>query len=1217
MTVDGAPTPGEARDWLGLALDSTAATLLERRPGDPDAGLHAAIDQFASSLDVESVCLYRVGDDHLTCRAAWSPGNTLLDEARRASVVDPLLELLRPHLVRTRPRALGFAELDAESLEAMGQWGTNVGAIAIVPTMAGDRQIGGITVAVRDDRPWFDDHFRALDNLALALHFFVDRCEADAGRARSREIEGLRSFTTARYLEPVAIRADADRATGDVLARVAATFEPDLVLWGNRIDPDDRIPGLLYRPTTGTVEPMPTDRLRSAALVSQAPGHAVVTLDAAAHAALGLDPDVAADATTTVLTTRVGDREVGGLALIDVDGGRTLSDPERETLAEINHRIHEFETQVKERQAMHRHRRFDAMRIALAEEFLAQNPSSIDELIDAALPAIGEAFDAWFIVYRPALPGGVGFTRWISPAATEALDEVDDVDALLESVRASFDAHHAPRPMRTHDLSPSTRATLSGAGIEEITLLRASVSDEARQATLAVATLGDQPWDTREHVTLVSIGTQLQQMVDTISARAEVEAHTAIGDLTSRCATHMVEIDDLDEAIDRVLEEIGDFFGGRYVVWLHGDHTDRTLEATHGWPEGVADAPPYAFNEVSWQIMIDRLTTPQHTTWERAPDEVHDLMRPAADSTHIAVPIQIEGDRFRLLDAEVGAYPHGDAAVRGLEAISGMMWQVQSRRRVQQLFSTTFQSAPTGQALLDEDGVVTTINQALRDLLGDIVGRSWTDLDAGWRPGSAGENSAGREVPLTLGDHSAWARVRLSSIPTDNQMLTLVHVEDISTERANRAALEYQASHDKLTGLGNRRTLETELAAALAEGPATALMLDLDRFKVVNDSLGHAAGDRVLTTIADRLSTAVRGEDSVCRFGGDEFTIIVPGEIEPFEIASLAARIIELVMAPIEIEQATVINTTSIGIARGGPGDDPSRLLRHADAALYSAKAGGRNRYEVFDEADSEAVRDRLHLETAIRSAVRNEEFLAFFQPEVDLITRQVLGVEALVRWDRPDVDILAADQFIDEAEELGLAPAISSQMLDVSAAQLRGWIDTGHDIHVRVNIAAAQLQTDALIAEVAHALGTYGLEPRHLCIEVTERSLLVDIESASRTLGQIRDLGVQVAIDDFGTGFSSLAWLKTLPIDTLKIDRAFVSGLEHDVADRQIVETIIRLAHVLGVDVVAEGVETEGQASMLLELGCSRAQGWLWSPAVPAERIPSLLGDPEGSHPI
>lgn len=425
---------------------------------------------------------------------------------------------------------------------------------------------------------------------------------------------------------------------------------------------------------------------------------------------------------------------------------------------------------------------------------------------------------------------------------------------------------------------------------------------------------------------------------------------------------------------------------------------------------------------------------------------------------------------------------------------------------------------------------------------------------------------------------------------------------------AGRARLEFEASHDALTGLANRRRLAQEFERLVeGDGRAAVLMIDVDRFKVVNDSLGHSAGDAVLVAIADRIRMSIRDGDIVGRFGGDEFAVMIDDAVSDLELAATADRLIGVIREPIVVGGTTVIPTCSIGIAVASRGDDVEAVLRHADAALYDAKAKGRDRYEFFDDTHRQILTERLHLETALRQSVADEQFVPWFQPEYDLITGQIVGVEALVRWNHPTEGVLDASRFIDTAEEIGLAMELSRMVLRSSFETLRGWMDEGFETRMRVNIAAAQLQSRELAGQIVEALATHTIPPDRLCVEITERSLMLDPASAIETLGEVRALGVEVAVDDFGTGFSSLARLKDLPVDTLKIDRSFVSGIVSSATDREIVRTIIWLSRGLGLDVVAEGVEQSEQVELLLELGCRRAQGWLWSPAVRAAEVPRL----------
>jgi diguanylate cyclase (GGDEF)-like protein/PAS domain S-box-containing protein len=443
----------------------------------------------------------------------------------------------------------------------------------------------------------------------------------------------------------------------------------------------------------------------------------------------------------------------------------------------------------------------------------------------------------------------------------------------------------------------------------------------------------------------------------------------------------------------------------------------------------------------------------------------------------------------------------------------------------------------------------------------------------------------------------------------------LVMDTDITALKQTEEDLAQQALHDPLTGLANRALLMDHLGVALERArrrsfaPAV-LFLDLDRFKVVNDSLGHRAGDELLTGVADRLVALLRGGDVVARLGGDEFVILLEEVRDAEDAAEVAHRILRAVRDPFPLDGEEVFVTASIGIAVADPSSTPDDLLRDADAAMYRAKALGRDRVELFDAALREEATARLQLETSLRRALESGELAVFYQPEVDLLTGEVVGAEALVRWRHPTSGLLEATSFIELAEETGLILDIGAWVLGEACRQAAAWrtVQATRLPMVRVNLSARQILQPDLLAMVVAALETSGLPASALCLEITETALMADAAAGLDVLSSLRALGVQLAIDDFGTGYSSLARLKRFPVDVLKIDRSFVDGLGTDPDDTAIVTAIVGLADALGLTVTAEGVETVEQRDELVRLGCLRAQGFLFARPLSPEALSERL---------
>ena len=434
----------------------------------------------------------------------------------------------------------------------------------------------------------------------------------------------------------------------------------------------------------------------------------------------------------------------------------------------------------------------------------------------------------------------------------------------------------------------------------------------------------------------------------------------------------------------------------------------------------------------------------------------------------------------------------------------------------------------------------------------------------------------------------------------------LMMCTDMTERRVAEEELSIRASTDPLTGLLNRAAFLAELGAALERSDDTwstaVLFCDLDRFKVVNDSLGHGSGDRLLVAVADRLRRAIAGEHALARLGGDEFTVLVESPTPERDAAQIARSVLAALDRPLSVDGRDLTVTASIGIAVGNAATRPDDVLRRADAAMYRAKDLGRARVALFDSALAEAVSKRLDLDQRLRRALERNEFRVVYQPEVDLATGAVLGAEALLRWEHGG-EVLSPADFIEVAEDTGLIVPIGAWILREATRQAATWVDGDPEAEftIRVNLSARQFDQPGLTALVATTLAESGLHPSRLCLEITETALMANADAAQQALMELSDLGVSLAIDDFGTGYSSLSYLKKFPVDVLKIDRTFVDGLPHDADDVAIVSTIVRLAESLEMTVTGEGVETEEQALELQRLGCRRAQGFLFArPSTP-----------------
>jgi diguanylate cyclase (GGDEF)-like protein/PAS domain S-box-containing protein len=440
---------------------------------------------------------------------------------------------------------------------------------------------------------------------------------------------------------------------------------------------------------------------------------------------------------------------------------------------------------------------------------------------------------------------------------------------------------------------------------------------------------------------------------------------------------------------------------------------------------------------------------------------------------------------------------------------------------------------------------------------------------------------------------------------------------DISERVQIQERMQYLAHHDALTELPNRALFLDRLKQALARARwhqrlVAVLFLDIDHFKNINDSLGHDAGDRLLQELAKRLGGALRDGDTVARFGGDEFVILLDDVAAPGDVRALAHKLLAVLAAPFPAADAVLHVSASIGISLfPADGEDAATLLKHADTAMYRAKESGRNTSRFYSADMSARAFERLTLESALRHALAREELVLHYQPQVEIGSGRVLAVEALLRWQHPELGLVTPTEFVPVLEETGLIVAVGEWVLRSACAAAAAWHAGGHaGLRVAVNLSSRQFNDGGLVARVEAALAAAGLAPGQLELEITEGLLLHHGPATLEALAALRRLGVRVALDDFGTGYSSFTYLRRFPIDTLKIDRQFVLDLPDDANDAAITRAIVAMGQGMGLDLVAEGVETEAQRDFLAALGCTLMQGYLFSRPLPAAGVTALLAE-------
>ncbi|SCK19886.1 EAL domain-containing protein [Vogesella sp. LIG4] len=747
---------------------------------------------------------------------------------------------------------------------------------------------------------------------------------------------------------------------------------------------------------------------------------------------------------------------------------------------------------------------------------------------------------------------------------------------------------------------------------------------------------------------------KLQGLTQDISARKRTELALARLNramrLVSECNSMLVRAADEAALLSSICQLIVDT-GGYLMAWIGFAQFDDArlilpvaqsgaeqgyLESIHvSWgdtPQGQGPTGT-AYRLGRTQVNQNCLTNPQMAPWREAAlkrgyqasialpllagDNMHGVL-----TIYAREPDAFQPDEVELLEQLAGDLAYGIAALRNEEARKqAVALQLVSEER----YRTVLDNAADPVVIATGKGQLIYANHEAASLLGygaDVLqGMTLLDIspveEASKMLGILDELTVSHQlrVEMDLQSHSGKVipvEINAVALPDGN---VYAACRDITERKQFEAELEYSATHDKLTGLANRHLLHDRIEQAIArarrEHKSVALMLlDLDRFKTINDTLTHDAGDSLLQEVAGRLRQLVREGDTVARLGGDEFMVVMGEVADVADAAGLAAKLLASIRQPLLAAGHHIVVTGSLGISLyPRDGDSLHELIKNADVAMYRAKELGRDEFQFYAPEMNARMLERLELEGSLRHALQNSELELHYQPKVSIADGRITGAEALLRWRRPGHGMVSPAQFIPLAEETGLILPIGAWAIRAVCEQLQQWQRLGLPVvSVAINLSARQFQQSGLAQRVQQEISRHGLHPGAIELEITESALMVDPEKAKHILQALRQLGIRIALDDFGTGYSSLNYLKRFPIDTLKIDQSFVRGLSTELQDAAIARMVIELGHALGMNVVAEGVETEEQRAQLQQLGCDQLQGYLFSRPLPAEQFAAML---------
>ena len=1210
---------------IGLARDEFSAELVgiafDANPSNVDERVAQMLELAAEFFSAHEVAIWKEDGGALRRSIAVTADGSVSDEALELQLGTERLRMedfegLRRVGHGFMPRSVLQGHLGTDAVEDLGS------AVLVVPFTRPRGIDGIIAVSDRERRWWAEHEIDGAKGLARVLAQLDARIYAEQALRQQLELQDLIGDISSTLVDTTAHKAP--EVMRGVVERVRNHFEVASVgIW--HIDQESGVlsPRVAANHPNCEFERSVRDRPIDDQFVAR--------LRSLQH------PEV----------IRLGDIERDGewprpsVRLVVVPGGTasdtmwlTLVDPAgrdwdadaRGALTAVLGVVAQLCRRVGAESRAEWRRHVDSLLGAVASELVDRNPTNTDgSPLAGIVELIGPALGAR-VVGIWQRDGGAGVVRRIhtwhdADQAVLAGDEVDLLPVGPSSLTpGALDHAHSMfiPPEVVSRLFPEERA---GDAIAVV-----PIADRAMGLSLTFSSMPSAEGDE-----IISVGESLasviDQYLDRISAQQSVLDKLGQEALLRQMSSDLLdgESEDPSFTLAPLRTHLGllhaSLWRGRFadgqirLSWL-GESAEDHQTSSPGWlrrADHVVAPKPFSQIPLNGAAELDL-----DGSWSGVLGGIRDLAgsRPAR---FLLASRGTPEDWLSVLAVVEGTEPPGQDVLDLLDSVCSLQLETRRRSEAERKFIRAFESAPNSILLCNPNGRIIAGNRALSQLLGRPESSTQGErLDALLLDGATASevlevDEQPREIGFSRADGSiVWGRVRATELdlPGSDDGIVLVHIEDVTEVRRQRELLLHQANHDELTGLPNRRAFVGAMEEEMRGGaPFAVLVIDLDRFKLVNDSMGHVVGDQMLVACADLLRSAIRPWDLLARFGGDEFCVLLRSPVDAPEGPAVATRLLEVLAEPLRFDGADVFPGASIGIANSGEPQRPGYVdpLRAADTAMYQAKAAGGGRFAVFDDSMREEATERMRIDAELRRAIELDQLVVHYQPEYWLDSREIIGVEALVRWNHPSRGLLGPGAFMAHAEETGVINEVGRWVLDEAVRQGARWRDAGHDLMMRVNLSARQIRP-AVVAEVVEALDSSGLPRDRLCLEVTETAVMKDLDEGIEVLEALRALGVEIAVDDFGTGFSSLAYLKRLPAQIVKIDRAFVDGVGHDPDDTSIVASIIGMAEGLSLDVVAEGIETEDQIGELLRLGCRRGQGFHLAKPQPAAQVERLL---------